>query len=303
MITFQNVPVNARYRPTGASYTIQNNSSPHHNITNGGRRKVLCLRARGRLGNKMFQFSAGYSLSKFYNRRFVFFRPNSFELRRLFAMRFTGSSSLPYSEGKCGDMKEYVGRGFQQQFFEIKDNNSFQVHNYFEHPKYFAKDIHEILQLFTLTDKYLKIANHTIRRHCPLNTTSIGVHVRRGDILHAYSYAPWSYFQQAMDFYRSKYTKVHFFVASDDRKWCQSNFKNTPDVTFLSGDRFEDMAVLSECEHSIISVGTFSWWSGMLAKGTVVYYESSTRRRLHKDEPGFYPQDWVPMPGYNETLP
>ncbi|GFN76595.1 galactoside 2-alpha-l-fucosyltransferase [Plakobranchus ocellatus] len=33
-----------------------------------------------------------------------------------------------------------------------------------------------------------------------------------------------------------------------------------------------DLAVLSLVDHSIISVGAFSWWAGFLARGTVVYY-------------------------------
>ena len=36
-----------------------------------------------------------------------------------------------------------------------------------------------------------------------------------------------------------------------------------------------DMALLSLCEHTVVSVGSFGWWSAWLANGVTVYYSSA----------------------------
>jgi galactoside 2-L-fucosyltransferase 1/2 len=150
----------------------------------------------------------------------------------------------------------------------------------------------------------MEMAKATIKQHSPPTATSIGIQIRRDIKAGVQSTAPESYFYQAMDYYARKYTNVHFFLASDDLPWCRLAFQNRSDITFLTGNAFEDMAVLNECEHSITSVGTYSWWSAWLAKGTVVYYTSTTRTLPNRfKEADYYPPHWIPMAGYEETLP
>ena len=73
-----------------------------------------------------------------------------------------------------------------------------------------------------------------------------------------------TYIDTAMDIFRQKYgtnsTNVLFALASDDLKWCQEKFSRHADVVFTS--LFEskfyekqltfDMAVLTQCNHSIL---------------------------------------------------
>ena len=132
-----------------------------------------------------------------------------------------------------------------------------------------------------------------------MNTTKIGIHVRRGDIGEQQKLAPWSYFQQAMSSYRQKYNQVHFFVASNDPQWVKSHFNDTLDVTYLTGSAYEDMAVLIECDHIILSVGTYGYWCAMLAQGTVIYYAELNRQwvgQLYKDADYFMPH-WISRVG------
>nr|XP_027226115.1 galactoside 2-alpha-L-fucosyltransferase 2-like [Penaeus vannamei] len=52
------------------------------------------------------------------------------------------------------------------------------------------------------------------------------------------------------------------------------------DVYFSSGkSAFEDMALLSSCNHSIVTMGSYGFWTGYLAGGEVVYPDVWTRRR------------------------
>ena len=101
-----------------------------------------------------------------------------------------------------------------------------------------------------------------------------------------------------MDMFRSKYKRVVFLYVSDDIDWAERklgkynlhsqesifilNFSvhriSTKDFYIASSpeDGLEpmvgaavDMAVVSQCNHSVTSHGTFSFWAGLLAgRGT-----------------------------------
>jgi galactoside 2-L-fucosyltransferase 1/2 len=98
-------------------------------------------------------------------------------------------------------------------------------------------------------------------------------------------------------------SKVVYVVCSDDINWCRNYLKSANSsrhVVFVSTqDPLVDMAVLAQCQHSIITVGTFGWWSAWLANGTTVYYgdwpakgSSLDLATSHSDY--FYPH-WIPL--------
>ena len=69
-------------------------------------------------------------------------------------------------------------------------------------------------------------------------------------------------------------------------------------VVFSEGRRAEqDLAILSSCNHSIISVGTYGWWAGYLARGITVYYRNYPRKGAElmplfsRDD--YFPPEWV----------
>ncbi|KAG7174053.1 Galactoside 2-alpha-L-fucosyltransferase 1-like 1 [Homarus americanus] len=80
------------------------------------------------------------------------------------------------------------------------------------------------------------------------------------------------YFRRALQYYRHKYPRVVFIVASDDRKFITEKFSHYPDIIFSLGTtRQADMATLASCNHSIITVGSYGFWTGYLTGGEVVY--------------------------------
>ena len=72
------------------------------------------------------------------------------------------------------------------------------------------------------------------------------------------------YVEESMNFFRGKYqtetTDVLFVMASDDSKWVEDNFGHENDVVltstysapFAKRQPIFDMAVLAQCNHSII---------------------------------------------------
>lgn len=75
--------------------------------------------------------------------------------------------------------------------------------------------------------------------------------------------------------------QIVFVIASDDVKWCRTNFGKIRNETFLySSDAFSselgfdmkylDMCIMSKCNHSIFDYGTFGFWGAYLANGHTV---------------------------------
>ena len=116
---------------------------------------------------------------------------------------------------------------------------------------------------------------HTLKKQLAqsIDATWIGVHVRRTDFADMSHSSSDTYLFNAMAHFTELYPGAHFVVASDDKSYCQSLFRDRSNVfvaprSFSPGD---DMAALTLCKHSIITGGSFGWWAGFLANGEVLH--------------------------------
>lgn len=124
-----------------------------------------------------------------------------------------------------------------------------------------------------VTHRYLK--RLLTRPPAPLiPVTWIGIHIRRGDFLTFFKIdTSVEYLNLAMDYYRRKYINCRFLIASDDKEYVKTHLGNNGDIfitpqSFHSGD---DLAALALCDHSIVTAGSYGWWSAWLAGGNVVH--------------------------------
>lgn len=65
-----------------------------------------------------------------------------------------------------------------------------------------------------------------------------------------------------------------FLVISDDLLWCTFMLKPLSNFVVIipyMGAPLEDMALITVGNHSIMSLGTFGMWGGMLAEGEILY--------------------------------
>ncbi len=115
----------------------------------------------------------------------------------------------------------------------------------------------------------------------------VGIHCRRTDHDHLEREKGMrplrpSYFLEAMDLFREQFGRdaVVFAFVSDDPDWGRRNLAprvKQGDLHF-AGDGVpddadsvgHDLALLSLCNHTILSYGTFSFWGGFLAGGAAV---------------------------------
>ena len=162
----------------------------------------------------------------------------------------------------------YISRLFQ----ELDANQCLIGH--FQSYKYFEEYRDSILKEFQFSTKMLSSKTKTIVTEIQ-KCNSVSLHVRRGDYLNGYYYETLGkvcgidYYRRAVDFICNKLDNPYFFIFSDDPKYVSENLqiKNATYVDFnLGDDSWQDMYLMSLCNHNIIANSTFSWWGAWLNK-------------------------------------
>ena len=151
------------------------------------------------------------------------------------------------------------------------------LHGYYQAWTYFFNGFHELRKMFTIRRKYLAKALAFLNQNIPTNKTIIGIHVRRKNFMtpralsHGRMAASTTFFETAMPYFRDRYPDSFFVVVSDNIKWCRRKLIGDDIIYSDFHLPIIDMAIMSMCDHIIISAGTFGWWGAWLSKGTVVY--------------------------------
>ncbi|CAG5128534.1 unnamed protein product [Candidula unifasciata] len=177
------------------------------------------------------------------------------------------------------------------------------IGGYLQSYKYFEDYADEVRQEFLFSDSianeaYLIVHNLISERKGNL---FVGVHIRRGDFLNGgnpklgYGVPEKSYFSKAFKWMQSKFPdrNITYLVASDDLNWCNDNLKSDNVLALPNAPPAIHMAILSSCDHVIMSGGTYGWWSSFLAGGYVVYF----KRFMSKDTTfgaSFNPETYYP---------
>ncbi|XP_012883312.1 PREDICTED: galactoside 2-alpha-L-fucosyltransferase 1 [Dipodomys ordii] len=177
----------------------------------------------------------------------------------------------------------------------------------------------QIRREFTLHDHLREEAQWVLRRfrlgpNGRHPRTFVGVHVRRGDYLEVMPHR-WkgvvgdqTYLQQAMDWFRAQHEDPIFVVTSNGMEWCRKNLDTSQGDVVFAGNGLEsnpawDFALLLQCNHTIMTIGTFGFWAAYLVGGDTVYLANFTLPdsdflKIFKPEAAFLPE-WV---GINADL-
>ncbi|XP_044133462.1 galactoside alpha-(1,2)-fucosyltransferase 2-like [Bufo gargarizans] len=281
-----------------------------HNRTNQELTGIWTIEPTGRLGNLMGEYATLYALAKLNGHKAYVLPKMYWSLSGIFKI------TLPLLD---------------QQDFAHNDWINLHLHDWMS-PEYediskdyvkltgypcswtFYEDVKdEILREFTFHDSIKEKANNYLSKlqEGRGNVTFVGVHVRRGDYLTVMPkvwkgvVADRLYLQTAMSYFREKYQNPLFIVTSNGMDWCKKNIDTTLGDVHFSGDGKEssptdDFALLAHCNHTIMTIGTFGYWAGYLAKGETIYLSNFTLPdskflKIFKYEAAFLP-DWIGIP-------
>ncbi|KAK3096151.1 hypothetical protein FSP39_023799 [Pinctada imbricata] len=235
------------------------------------------------MGNMLFNYASTYCIAKKVYMKLII--PKKYKLLKYFNLTPRPVSEIPYL-GICSTTKNQNLRRVRVKVaakyanISMPFDNDVILYGYLQSWKYFNEckdDIRHQLSfkdknIYVTADLRLKQAMGQLNNQSmgtSTNHTIVGIHVRRGDFVKYSPTGSKSYFQKARDFYRKLYKNVIFVIITDSsnesRSWCLENIvKGSQDTLLLdSSDVIIDLATMWACDHSIISVGTFSWWTAV----------------------------------------
>lgn len=292
-------------------YRILQTSTNVYPKTTTPTKHFICFNLMGRLGNLMFQYATAYGIARSKGMDVIISEKET--ITKIFHLDRGGKVVKDTSMCKGVETRgESQASAFDKNLMNFKNNKNIALWGYLQSFKYFENVSAEIRNQFTFRDSIKSKAENVLReilhKHSEKhsnetkNWTFVSVHVRRGDMVnhpHGYMVAPKEYFYRTQNMFRALYKHVLFVVCSNDIGWCKANLQNE-NTYFVTGNSPEvDMAVLSSCNHTISSVGTFSWWSAWLSNGIVTYYfpparpGSGLRRAYSKDFNDYFPPNWI----------
>ncbi|XP_073880170.1 galactoside 2-alpha-L-fucosyltransferase SEC1 [Macaca fascicularis] len=251
------------------------------------REGLFTINSKGRLGNQMGEYATLYALAKMNGRpAFIPVQMHS-TLAPIFritlpVLHSATASRIPWQNYHLNNWMEEKYRHIPGRYVRLTGYPCSWT--FYHHLR------HEILQEFTLHDHVREEAQKFLRglqAKWAGQATFVGVHVRRGDYVHVMPrvwkgvLADRGYLQRALDWFRARCRLPVFVVTSDDMAWCRDSINNSVgDVVFagngLQGSPAKDFALLTQCNHTIITVGTFGVWAAYLAGGDTVYLANFT---------------------------
>jgi len=259
---------------------------------------MIIVKIMGGLGNQMFQYAFGRSLS--YGRHVPLkldiswysgqskrnFCLNHFNINALIAsdleinrVRYGPNNLVGKIQSKFQRLLPYYKRRVIQQREGIFDRNILRasrnayLSGYWASEKYFQHIAPVIRDDFKLTEA-LNQTNSFCHQRIQ-ERQAISIHIRRGDYLEGnnarfFGAQPLAYYHRAIDFMVEHVNQPFFFLFSDDIDWVKKNLSIDFPCEYVSHNdlalAYYDLFLMSHCKHHIIANSTFSWWGAWLCK-------------------------------------
>ena len=284
----------------------------------------------GGLGNQMFQYATGRTLSlrlsvqlKLDLRDFSSYPLHQgFELSKLFDCNVEIASNndlkavLGWQEAKLVQriLKRPQLNRFSYRSYVIEPSFNYWVgintlkeniylDGYWQSERYFISFADKIREDFTfkqpLSNQNADIADKISR------VNAVSLHVRRGDYISDKRNAfigvcTLDYYKTAIEIIKTQVDNPMFFVYSDDINWVKNNLVLDKTAVFvnhnLGHESYNDMRLMSLCQHHIIANSSFSWWGAWLnnSPNKIVIAPKQWFANM-QDTSDLMPENWLKM--------
>lgn len=295
--------INSALAKNEIKHTAQHTSTAPFTVNgemeNFKRTHFMTVTGNGRLGNQMFEVAA--LIGTAIRHKYTPFISKTHRINNVFDIKHAKNIHMTNTavagEGKAGT--------YNAKIETLSHNKNWTLNGYFQSWKYFHHCRKEIISSFKFKPNTIRKAMEVLKTLKAKGRPLVGVHVRRSDMASArelrrgYNVATPEYMKKALNYFRNNTKNPLFVIVSDDRQWTSIHAKG-PDVVYAGTGRPEsDMAILSLCNHTIITSGSFGWWGAYLNNGKTVYFSNfpSHGSWLAKQyEPAdYYPSEWIGM--------
>ena len=239
---------------------------------------MIIVRIIGGLGNQMFQYAyakalqkKGYDvqidISKFKN----YTLHGGYQLDK-FKIDLETSSNTSNFLTKLGTSRILKEKSLLFDEEHLNPDKTKYIKGYFQTEKYFSNIKNVLFEQFALKE-HLSETTLAYKKQIENFKNSCSIHIRRGDYItndkanKVHGICELDYYYKAIDFIKSQYKELQFFVFSDDVNWAKENL-SLENVTFINHNVIphEDMFLMSLCRFNITANSSFSWWGAWLNK-------------------------------------
>lgn len=257
----------------------------------------------GRLGNQISTFASLFIFHKMYG--FTpylhqhqldllsrYFQNNTFDLYR---------ENIPKNFDKI--QLEYKFDKLKNISLNVYNRLAINIGNYPHSLDLYREHLAEINQQLKLRKEYKDEANEILfeiaKNYTGSNLTFIGIHVRRADYQNYMNkklgkhieYVNETYFLNGINEFKKQFSnpRVAVFIAvSDEEDWIEEHLGDQENV-FIGGKVLQsgtkdssarDFALLCQCNHSLLSYGSFGQWTALRAGGHTIL-PMETKRLSH----------------------
>lgn len=293
---------------------------------------VILVRLYGGLGNQLFTYAAAYRLAKFNNCDLLVDTRSGFIRDHKYKRKFSlNSFSISVNKIDIPDFLSYVLAylipflnkvnqklpfqkrilivrdtiGFDEDLLNLKVNSLILFEGCWQSEKYFKDVEMEIRTQFTFfksTTEFFESIHKSINFR-----NSIAIHVRhfkdefnpnQGNILD-------SYYERAIDYFNRKYSDAQFWLFSDNPSSAKKRLFTNNNNCILVSEKFnnltdiQELYLMTQFSHFIISNSTYSWWGAWLSN-KVDKIIVAPNERIESGEglwgfDGLLPDEWIKL--------
>ena len=166
-----------------------------------------------------------------------------------------------------------VSEDYIRHILELKLDTSqnYYFNGFWESIKYIENNRKFLQEIFSIRIPSTEKTENYIRQIQCKNTVSI--HIRRGDYVTKsnddikFNICDKKYYEKAIIKIKELIDNPKFVIFSDDIEYAQKMLESEKDCIFVTGEKdFEDLFLMSICNHNIIANSTFSFWGAFLNK-------------------------------------
>jgi hypothetical protein len=254
---------------------------------------MIVSKIQGGLGNQIFQWAYGKSLSKKYN--------TDLFLDLNFYKNQSGNTFREFELDKFPNLNYETKKKENKKFTEIVDDFCYKELNYNENLNYY-------LNGFWQSEKYFSEFSDVIQSELQpdvltrkkllsiVSDNSASLHIRRTDYVTSNGFHPVQnieYYNKALDII-GNYDQLLIF--SDDINWCKENLNYKKMIFIENMSSVENVWLMSLCKNNIIANSSFSWWGAWLNQNknkTVVIPKNWFGNNVDLNTSDIYPNNWI----------
>lgn len=237
---------------------------------------MFIVNIKGGLGNQLFQCAFGLRLEQITGRKMVYLIDSYENYTYGHSFLLQGWNKFTHRELAKGITRATEAVVFRQGQFTVPAPQLLDkfadaickhelplIDGYFQHEDFLNDPSLDLRSLLAIDVNRIE---HSIIDTAPRLNKSIGLHVRRSDYGH-HGLASKAYYRNAIKRIRDEAGPLEVFVCTDEYNYSKFIFRDLKDVYISKGDPSDpinDLYILSQCKHLILSNSTFSFWGYFL---------------------------------------